>query len=271
MAFTLLTLGLGVWLSGGWQQTDWLHLLPLVLLVRGLGLDMTGAVRLADALRELHLARGELARRAVTEERLRMARDLHDLLGHSLSLITLKAELAGRLMEKQPGRAAQEIRDLEQVARQALRDVREAVTGYRQPTLNSELEGARQMLEAAGIQSTFESLNEPLPADTDAVLAWTVREGVTNVIRHSRARHCTIRVSASEGLVRVEVSNDGEPPSTAVIPNSNKPSSGLAGLRERVSAHGGRMEAAPLHLDTQTCFRLCVELPLRSPAQEPQR
>src|SRR5581483_3893362 len=147
MVLTLLALGSGVALAGGLGATDWLHLIPLVLLVRGLGLDMAGVVRLVRALREVHGARGELARLAVVEERLRMARDLHDLLGHTLSIITLKSELAARLVEQDPSRAAAEMREVEQTARQTLREVRAAVAGYRQPTLKSELDGARQILE----------------------------------------------------------------------------------------------------------------------------
>ena len=151
MLLTLLTLFSSVALSGGIAQTDWLHIIPLILLVRGLGLDIVGLARLARALSELHAARRELAHLAVIEERLRLARDLHDLLGHTLSLITLKSELAGRLVESAPTRAAEEMREVERVARQTLREVREAVAGYRQPQLASELDGARQLLEAAGI------------------------------------------------------------------------------------------------------------------------
>src|SRR5205823_2788192 len=148
---------------------------PLVLLVRGLGLDMAGMARLSDALWELHDARRELARMAVMEERLRLARDLHDLLGHNLALITLKSELARRLVEHEPVRAAEEIHAVERMARQTLRDVRAAVANYRQPTLRSELDGARQLLEAAGITYTIEHTAGQLPQIADAVLAWTIR------------------------------------------------------------------------------------------------
>jgi two-component system sensor histidine kinase DesK len=265
MALTLLTLGLGVWLSGGFTQTDWLHLVPLVLLVRGLGLDLAGLSQLASALRELHAARGELARQAVTEERLRLARDLHDLLGHSLSMITLKSELAGRLIETEPARAAQEVREVEQAARQALREVREAVTGYRLPTLSGELEAARQLLVAAGIGATIEANAKGLAPAADAVLAWGVREGITNVIRHSRAGQCTIRLNQERGLVYVEIVNDGyleSGPNVALAGNS----SGLSGLAERATSQGGRMEAGPLVVDGVSSFRLRLELPIASEA-----
>jgi two-component system sensor histidine kinase DesK len=142
IVLTLLTLFISVGISGGIAVSDWLHILPLVLLVRGLGLDMIGIVRLSSALREVHAARAELERMAVIEERLRLARDLHDLLGHTLSLIVLKSELAGRLVAQEPSRAAQEMHEVEQVARKTLREVREAVAGYRQPRLISELDGA---------------------------------------------------------------------------------------------------------------------------------
>lgn len=263
MALTLLTFGLGVALSGGVLRTDWLHIIPLVLLVRGLGLDMAGVVRLSLALRELHAARSELAHRAVVEERLRLARDLHDLLGHTLSLITLKSELAGRLIEKEPIRAVQEIHEVERVARQALREVREAVAGYRQPTLFTELAGAREILAAAGIACSVEQAVERLPPPVDAVMAWAVREGVTNVIRHSRARRCTLEVKSENGRVWAEIINDGyrEPEQG---PAHTWNGSGLMGLAERVTAQGGHIEAGPLPSGDRSCFRLRVELPMQS-------
>lgn len=263
VVLTLLTLAIGVGFSGGITRTDWLHLLPLVLLVRGLGLDMIGIARLADALRELHAARGELARQAVTEERLRLARDLHDLLGHTLSLIILKSELAGRLLEKEPVQAAQEIHEIEREARQALREVREAVAGYRQPTLDSELAGARQMLEAAGITCTVEQAIGALPPAVETVLAWTVREGVTNVIRHSRARRCTIWVRSENDRASVEMSNDGYREQEQG-PGYIRISSGLSGLTERVTIQNGLVEAGPLFFEGNPSFRLWVELPIRS-------
>lgn len=260
MLLTLLTLASAVALAGDLRAIDWLHVVPLALLVRGLGLDMTGLTRLAGALRELHASRGELARMAVVEERLRLARDLHDLLGHNLALITLKSELAQRLAERDPARAALEMREVETAARQTLREVRVAVAGYRQPTLQSELEGARQLLAAAGIQNTIEQPQAGLPPAADAALAWVVREAVTNVIRHSRAGWCQINIQVAPGRATVEVINNG------VVAQASAPSpirSGLASLAERAAALGGRLAAGPLP-DDSGCFRLCVELPIES-------
>lgn len=265
VVLTLLTLGVGVAVGGGVARVDWLHIIPLVLLVRALGVDMIGLALLADALRDLHAARRELARMSVMEERLRLARDLHDLLGHNLSLITLKSELAGRLVAQEPARAAQEVQEVERVARQTLREVREAVAGYRQPTLQSELDGARQLLEAAGIAWTIEDPAGTLPPAMDGVLAWTVREGVTNVIRHSRARWCHIRISGAHEIAGVEVTNDGYRDAGREPERARRQSgSGLAGLAERVRAHGGRIEAGPWLADGTPGFRLWVELPVRN-------
>jgi two-component system, NarL family, sensor histidine kinase DesK len=266
MVLTLLTLGSAVGMAGGVNAADWLHIVPLVLLVRGLGLDMAGLAQLASALRAVHAARGELARMAVMEERLRMTRDLHDLLGHTLAMITLKSELAARLVAENPARAAQEMRAVEQAARQTLREVRVVVAGARQPTLQSELEGARQLLEAAGIAYTLEQTAEALPAPVDAVLAWTVREGVTNVIRHSHASWCRVRVIAANGRVSAEIVNNMVQPYKSKRA-SPSPSTGLAGLADRLTAHDGQLIAESL----DDGFRLWVELPIESRAMELER
>lgn len=169
---------------------------PLSNLVQGgititaTGLTTLGLSRAVMTARELQRAREEIARLAVSEERLRIARDLHDLLGHHLSLIALKSELAGRLVLVAPEQAVEEIHDIESVAREALRETRETISGYRQPTLLTELHAAREILAAAGIACDSEGETMALPATIETVLASAVREGVTNVIRHSRARHC---------------------------------------------------------------------------------
>ncbi len=260
-----LPLVISVGITGGVASVDWLQLIPLVLLVRALGLDMIGMTRLSSALRTLHAAREELARLKVEEERLRMARDLHDLLGHTLSLITLKSKLAGRLVEQEPARAAQEIREVERVARQALREVREAVAGYRQPRLANEVDSARQLLEAAGIACSLEYTGLELPAAPDAVLAWAVREGVTNVIRHSHAQHCVIRLNRGQNTVSAEVVNDGDRRERASGARDRE-GIGLSGLTERVTSLGGCIEAGQVRTPGKTGFRLWVELPVAAPA-----
>lgn len=258
---TLLPLFMTVGLHRGIADVDWWWLIALMLLVRGLGLDMIGVARMGNAIRELHTARRELARLAVIEERERLARDLHDLLGQTLSMISLKSELARCLVEEDPRRCAQELSEIERVSRQTLREVREAVAGYRQPTLICELEGARQLLEAAGIQAQIESPQEPFPPALDAALAWAVREGVTNLIRHSRAQYCCIHLTRKNGAVGAEILNDGGGRRPEEKPARR--GSGLAGLRERVSPLGGYLEAGPLLLQGKEHFRLSVELPLQ--------
>ena len=155
------------------------------------------------------------------------------------------------------------MRDIEGVARRALREVREAVAGYRQPTLDRELYGARETLEAAGIACRIENRVGVLPGPTDAVLAWTVREGVTNVIRHSRARRCEILLTRDGDEARAEIIDDGDgsPPG----PNGYTAGSGLSGLAERVAASGGDLEAEPLPREglRPGGFSLRVSLPLR--------
>ena len=207
---------------------------------------------MVEANSQLSAAREQIARLAVGEERLRFARDLHDLLGHSLSVIALKSELAGRLIKATPGLAAHEVEDIEQVARDALREVREAVAGYRQPTISAELVGAREALAAAGIELRAEDEHASLPPAVEAVLAWAVREGVTNVMRHSEAKRCTVRVFKKAGHATVEVVDDGRGGTLA-------PGSGLRGLRERVLERGGTLTAEPLPHEG---FRLRVMVPL---------
>lgn len=212
---------------------------------------------------ELSEARAELAQSAVAAERERFARDLHDLLGHSLSVIAIKAELAGRLVGLDPGRAAVEVADVEKVARQSLREVREAVSGYRQPTLEKELEGARVALSAAGIAADFVRAPVSLDPEVEAVLAWTVREGATNVIRHSGATHCQVRVRAGLADAEVEVVDDGEGPASDVGgmgANAGHAGHGIIGLTERAERMRGRIEAGGR--PDGRGFRLAVFIPV---------
>ena len=245
-------------IRSGWNAAaaSWQDLLPFVLV----GIGMIAVSRLVVTVRQLQAAREEIARLAVAEERLRFARDLHDLLGHSLSQIALKSELARRLLPATPEteKAAKEIRDIESTARKSLSEVREAVAGYRQPTLDGELRGAREILEAAGISWWIENTAGVLPKSADAVLAWAVREGVTNVIRHSRATRCEIRLARDSEEVRAEIRDDGHgfPPAH----EGSAVGSGLSGLAERVARSGGDFEAGPV---PEGGFRLRVSLPLR--------
>ena len=240
-----VTFGLGIVSGMAW----------LVLPTAAIGLWATAFVRQVAAVAELRSAREELARMAVGEERLRFARDLHDLLGHSLSLITLKSELAGRLLPHEPEKAEAEIGDIEEVARQALGEVREAVAGYRSPTLDEELAGAEEMLEAAGISCRIENGAGLLPKEIDGVLAWAVREGTTNVIRHSQAHDCRIVLAREDGRVYAEITDDGRGKA-----DGETPGSGLSGLAERVAGFGGgEFEAGP---PGDGGFRLRIALPL---------
>jgi two-component system, NarL family, sensor histidine kinase DesK len=262
---TLFPLFLILKMHGGIAGVDWWWLIAFLLLVRGIGMDMIGVARMGSAIRELHTARRELARLAVIEERLRLSRDLHDLLGQTLSVITLKSELAGGFVTEEPERCTQELAEIERVSRQMLREVRKTVASYRQPTLANELDGARQLLEAAGITCVIEQTTGDIPPAIDAVLAWIVREGVTNIIRHSRAQQCFIRLTGEQAMVCAEVINDGE--RQAVLhevwqEKQIEQGNGLFGLRERVTTLGGTLEAGLLPLPGKQQFRLRVTLPL---------
>ena len=219
------------------------------------------ASRRVELVNNLRDTRAELARMAVADERLRIARDLHDLLGHSLSLITLKAELAGRLLDADPERAAREVADLERVARRSLGEVRAAVTSYRQPRLAAELAAARHMLATAGMDCQVHApASIELPPATDALLAWTVREGVTNVVRHSGARTVTITVSITADEVSAEIADDGVGPTwDADRRPGEHQGSGLSGLTERARAAGAEISSG--EGPGGKGFRLLVRVP----------
>ncbi|MCM9081638.1 MULTISPECIES: sensor histidine kinase [Streptomyces] len=224
------------------------------------GFAMVGIRAMIRTTKELREARATVAQLAANEERLRMARDLHDLLGHSLSLITLKSELAGRMLPGQPEAAARQVADIEQVSRQALVDVREAVSGYRRPTLPGELAGARTALAAAGVLADLpEPPADDLPEEAESVLAWSLREAVTNVVRHSGAKRCRVTLGTRQTLdgpvAELTVTDDG----TASGPST--PGNGLTGLTERLEALGGTLSAGPTG---RTGFALTARVPLGS-------
>ncbi|SDP10913.1 two-component system, NarL family, sensor histidine kinase DesK [Pedococcus dokdonensis] len=197
---------------------------------------VTGGMIAAQRQRALAEAREENARLAIQDERNRMARDVHDILGHSLTVITVKAELAARLLEVSPERARVEVADLERLARDALADVRQAVAGFREMSLPAELARARSSLAAAGIEADLPTAADAVPSHLRELCAWTLREGVTNVIRHSSATTC--RVSLDEQ--GITVTDDG----VGVQPGS--PGTGLIGLQERAEAAGAHLVAGPL-------------------------
>lgn len=257
---SLLTLIMGVFIAAPWPSIALMCFLVLVV-----GATTATFNRAMRTNRELRLARREIARLAITEERLRFARDLHDLLGHSLSLITLKSELLGQLIADEPEAALREARDIEAAARTALREVREAVAGYRQTTLANELQRAQELLTAAAIQSTMPTDVSGLPTAVETLLTWVAREGVTNVIRHSRATHCTIALTRQPGAIHMSVTDDGrgaQPDLYATAgqaPVAGQPGNGLRGIAERVAALDGRFAAGPAE---DQGFRLAVTLPL---------
>ncbi|MEU5298654.1 sensor histidine kinase [Streptomyces umbrinus] len=225
------------------------------------GFAMVGVRTLIRTTIELREARATVAQLAANEERLRLARDLHDLLGHSLSLITLKSELAGRMLPDHPDKAAQQVADIENVSRQAMVDVREAVTGYRRPRLTGELAGVRVALTAAGI--TAELPAEPdltgVASETESALAWALREAITNVVRHSGARRCTVELVRRQTLegpvLELTVEDDGGGA-------AGGPGNGLTGLRERLEKVGGELEAG----SARHGFRLLARVPVGTAA-----
>jgi len=228
--------------------------LPSVVLFGG---GAMGLRYLLASLAELRAARAEVAQHATDRERSRIARDLHDLLGHSLSLITLKGELATRLLpEGAPG--VDEVRDMVGLSREALQQVRDAVSGYRQPTLATELMAARVALRAAGMDLEVQQDVGALDRETEAVLGWVIREGCTNVIRHSGAKHCRIHLTRNPGELKIEVANDGW--RVPQVPAGN----GLRGLEERLSALGGTLDAFAL---PTAGFRLVATVPAQSRLQ----
>ncbi|WP_345631998.1 histidine kinase [Rugosimonospora acidiphila] len=233
--------------SDGWSNTFGTIMGSLLVLV---------VKRFMWLIGQLHKARAELAQAAVAEERLRFSRDLHELLGHTLTLIVVKAQVVRRLAQADPAAAAAAGGDIEQIGRQALVEVREAVTGYRERAFADELDGARAALSGAGIEVSIELAGTPLPAIVESVFGWAVREGTTNVIRHSGARHCVIAVRRADEAATLEIRDDGSGDGgTDGGPGGN----GLRGLRERLAAAGGTLAAAAA---PDGGFRLVATVPV---------
>ncbi len=229
----------------------------------------SGAVTLwfCHVVEELRLARADLAGRAVGVERQRFARDLHDVLGHSLQAIALRAELAERLVDRAPDdqadgewkkRVERELAEIQTMARGAVRDVREVVRGYRATSLRTELDGMTAVLHAAGIRCEAPVIPPDLPGHVHETLGWVARESATNVLRHSTATWCLLTVWADDGRVRLEIVNDG---AGGLLTGSQ--GSGLAGLAERLEHAGGTFTAEPVGDGT---FRVAASVPLEPAA-----
>jgi two-component system sensor histidine kinase DesK len=231
----------------GWWDTpglQWGIAAPLLLT----SIAMLAVRRGTRATTELYQAREEIAQLATEQERLRIARDLHDLLGHALTTVTVKAELAARLVDRDPERARAEMTDVAALTRQGLADVRAALAGYREVSLVTELANAGEVLRAAGITAELPATTEIVPAELRELFGWAVREGITNAVRHSRAQHLRV---ALEGRA-IEVVDDG------LGTGSSEPGSGLRGLTERAAALGGRVTSGP---HEGGGFRLRVDVP----------
>jgi two-component system sensor histidine kinase DesK len=249
--FVVQALGL---LAEGWAlHINFIALLLTSFLMLVVGASNTFIARQKRADTKLRMANEEIEQLAAVAERERIARDLHDVLGHTLSVIVLKAELAGRLIERDPQRAAQEIADVERTARTALSEVREAIGGYRSQGLPAEMELARSTLQAAGVTLSCETPLPHLHATEETVLCLAVREAVTNIVRHARATHCRIGFNISvDGYHSLLITDDGDHPKLHEVQEGN----GLRGMRERVQSLGGR-----LSITTEPGVTLLIELP----------
>lgn len=241
---------LSAWLVGDVGDAFWISVVGVLLA----GLGTTSFLRLIEANEELRRTRAELARVAVAEERERFSRDLHDLLGHTMSVMVVKAQAVRRLAGRDPDAVAEHAADIERIGRDGLLDVRRAVDAMRSPSLAEELAGARRALDAAGIEAEVSACERDLPVQVDQALAWVVRESATNVIRHSGAAHARFELRDGDGHLQLTVTDDGVggPP-----PGSTR-RGGLDGLRRRVVAEGGQLVVRP----GDDGFRLTARVPV---------
>jgi two-component system sensor histidine kinase DesK len=226
----------------------------LAIATMDVGLTVFGLTRLAIVIGQLHTTRGELAQFAVIRERMRFARDLHDLLGYSLSAITLKSELTRRLVEGNPAGARDELAEVIDIARQALADVRQVSGGYRNMSLAKEASSVTSLLSAAGIDTRADLSHGALSEDADTALATVLREAATNMLRHSAVQHCRIQASQDGEIVRLEVTNDGVPRPT--LPSRH--GGGLENLDMRLRAVGGKLTT---RITPEGRFELLAEAP----------
>ncbi|WP_017556312.1 sensor histidine kinase [Nocardiopsis baichengensis] len=226
------------------------------------GLIVYGLTRFRKMVVDLHEARTALAEAAVVRERLRFARDLHDLLGYSLSALTLKAELAHRLIPVRPAQARGELSELLDTGRQALSDVRAVAHGYRDLSLEEECMSVRSVLTTAGVNVRMEVDHGELPTQVGTVVATVLRESATNLLRHSKAENCEISIREEGERVTATFANDGVRSGEALRPGASGSSGGLDNLADRAAALGGTLTCG---VDPDGRFRVTVELPKRRP------
>ncbi len=235
-----------LWIGYPWQSVAWL---PPMTLVIGLIVGVEQRERENEAA--LRLSHDEVRRLAATAERERIGRDLHDLLGHTLSLITLKLELSRKLIDRDAGAARTEIAEAEKVARHALAEVRAAVTGFRAADLAAELASARLLLESSAVALDYDA-PPALSPEIERPLALVLREAATNIARHARASHAEVRFAREDGRVRMRIADDGH---GAASVEGN----GVVGMRERVHALGGSFAFASTR--EGTAVEVAVPLP----------
>jgi two-component system sensor histidine kinase DesK len=245
----------------GYFHINWTQTFIAIFLMTVIGGGNVFFAQQRRAECQLRAALDENLALAAVAERERIARDLHDVLGHTLSVVVLKAELAGRLIHRQDpndhARAAAEIADVERITRTALAEVREAIGGYRSRGLGAEIEAARLTLDAAGVTLTLDSAattTANLSAAEEIALSLALREAVTNIVRHSRATTCRLLFVTQDNQRRLVIEDNGQ---HAIA----REGSGLRGMRERIESLGGH-----LFLERDHGTRLLIELPLREPA-----
>jgi len=241
---------------------SWVYLISMLLVALAVAFMNINYLRRQEREAELRLSHDEVRRLAATAERERIGRDLHDLLGHTLSLIALKSELANKLFDRDPATAKQEMGDVERVARDALAQVRRAVTGIRAAGFAAELASAKLLLESNGVCLQCAVADVCMPADIETALAMAVREAVTNIQRHARAQHARVMLESEQGKLILRIEDDGC--GGAIVPGN-----GLTGMRERLAAIG-----ALLGVESQrgqgTTLKIVVSLPENAGAiQEP--
>jgi two-component system sensor histidine kinase DesK len=253
--YTMGAIGVAVAAAAWWLALPVYSWFPALFFGALVGISSLYQARIEAANSELEASRDEARRLAVVAERERIARDLHDVLGHTLTVVAVKADLAAKLVDRDPAAARREVEEIHRTARQALADVRSAVTGMRSATLAAELAGARDALDSARIAPDVRVDAGALPPPVETALAYVLREAVTNVVRHSGAGRCTIALSRDDAAARLEVRDDGRG-------GAAREGNGIAGMRLRLAPLGGT-----LALENRDGTRVIATVPLHEDAR----